>query len=86
MNLQNGALSHTDQIICATIRALAAGRNTALADVAAGVDMPRSTFERRLAKGGGTAAEVARIADWFGVPVSELFTGLGGHLGGVAAS
>ena len=72
-------------MISATIRALAAGRNTALADVAAGVDMPRSTFERRLAKGGWTAAEVAKIAGWFTVPVSDLFTGLGGHLGDVGA-
>ncbi len=78
-------LSHTDQVICATIRALAASRNMALADVAAGVDMPRSTFERRLSKGGWTAAEVARIAAWFAVPVSDLFTGLGGHLGGVSS-
>jgi hypothetical protein len=86
MTLQPGALSHTDQIICATIRALAASRNTPLADVAAGVDMPRSTFERRLAKGGWTAAETARIAEWFAVPVSDLFTGLDGRLGGVVAS
>ncbi len=78
-------MAHTDQVICATIRALAASRNTALADVAAGVDMPRSTFERRLSKGGWTAAEVARIADWFAVPVSDLFTGLGGRLGDVIA-
>jgi len=86
VTLQNVALSHTDQIICMTIRALAASRNAALADVAGGVDMPRSTFERRLGRGGWTAAEVARIADWFGVPVSDLFTGLGGRLGDVAAS
>src|SRR5262245_44843274 len=39
--------------------------------------MPNSTFERRLAKGGWTAAETARIADWFGVPVSDLFAGPG---------
>ena len=86
MTLQNVDLSHTDQIICMTIRALAASRNAALADVAAGVDMPRSTFERRMGKGGWTAAETARIADWFGVPVADLFTGLGGRLGDVAAS
>ncbi len=79
-------LVHTDQVICATIRALAASRNSSLSEVAAGVEMPRSTFERRLAKGGWTAAEVARIAAWFAVPVSDLFTGLDGRLGGVVGS
>lgn len=71
---------------CATVRALAASRNASLAEGAAAVDMPRSTFERRLSKGGWTAAEVARIASWFAVPVSDLFTGFDGWLGGVAAT
>jgi hypothetical protein len=74
----------TDLVITATVRALAASRSTALGDVAEAVGMPRSTFERRLSKGGWTAAEVARLAEWFSVPVSDLFTGLDGHLGDMA--
>lgn len=71
-----------DALISAAVRALAAGRGITHAEVVVGVGMALSTFERRLAKGGWTAAEVIRLAAWFDVPIEDLTTGLGGHVGG----
>ncbi|MGH3412376.1 MAG: helix-turn-helix domain-containing protein [Marmoricola sp.] len=62
------------------MRALAAGRGITHAEVAEGVGIATSTFERRLTKGGWSAAETVRLAAWFEVPLEDLVTGLGGHL------
>ncbi|MGH3365697.1 MAG: helix-turn-helix domain-containing protein [Nocardioidaceae bacterium] len=70
-----------DQAISASIRALAAGRGLTHGGVAEAVGIPRSTFERRLAKGGWTATEAVRLAEWFEVTLDDLVTGLQGHVG-----
>lgn len=69
-----------DEMISAAVRALAAGRGITHADCADAVDIARSTFERRLSQGGWSAAEVVRLADYFGVTVDKLVTGLDGLL------
>lgn len=75
-------ISDTDQMISASVRALAAGRGIIHADVADSIEMAISTFERRLAKGGWSAVETVRLAAFFDVPIEDLTTGLGGHVGG----
>lgn len=65
----------TDDTFTATVRALAVARQMTHADVAAAVDIPTSTFDRRLAKGGWTISEGARLAELFGVSIDELTTG-----------
>ena len=42
--------------------------------------MAQSTFERRLANGGWTAAEVAALAVYFDIAPEVLMTGLDGTL------
>lgn len=72
-------LSQVDETISATVRGLAAARGLSPDDVAAGINMNRSTYYRRLA-GGFSAADVAALADFLGIEVSDLYTGLGGKL------
>lgn len=67
-----------DATISAAVRALAAGRGLTHAECADAVDIARSTFERRLSQGRWSAAEVARLADYFTVTVDKLVTGLDG--------
>lgn len=71
-----------DAITATTVRALATARSMTHADVAEATDMPRSRFERRLAKGGWTLEEITALATLFGVTLDELTTGLGGTLVG----
>ncbi len=76
-----------DETVRRSIKALCRGRNVDMGDIARGIGMPRSTFYRRLSGTGSrqpfTAGEVALIATYFGIPIGDLFTGLGGA---VAAS
>lgn len=72
-------LGEVDETISSTVRGLAAARGLSPDEVAAGIDMNRSTYYRRLA-GGFSAADVAALADFFGVEVADLYTGLGGKL------
>jgi len=72
-------LAPVDATISATVRGLAAARGLSPDDVAAGIGMNRSTYYRRLA-GGFSAADVAALADLFGVQVADLYDGLGGRL------
>lgn len=69
-----------DAITAATVRALAAARGMTHPDVASGAEIPLSTFERRLSKGGWTIDEGNRLAALFGVGIDDLTTGLGGQL------
>lgn len=69
-----------DAITATTVRALATARGMTHSDVAEASGMPRSRFERRLAKGGWTLEEADRLAELFGVSLDELKTGLGGQL------
>ncbi|MGH3360245.1 MAG: hypothetical protein ACRDO7_15700 [Nocardioidaceae bacterium] len=72
--------SPTDELIGTTVRALAAGRGLTHADVANAVAIPRSTFERRMAKGGWTADEATRLASTFDITIDDLTSGLNGLL------
>lgn len=71
-----------DTNLSTTVRALAAARQMSQADVAKAAGLTRSTFDRRLAQGGWTVAEAERLAEIFDVDLSELLTGLDGHLVG----
>jgi hypothetical protein len=72
-------LTAVDATISATVKGLAAARDLSPDDVATGIGMNRSTYYRRLA-GGFSAADVAALADFFGVSVIDLYDGLGGRL------
>ena len=65
--------------------ALMAARDVKVEDVAASTGIPRSTLYRRLRSKtidqAFRAHEVAAIADYFGVPVEALYSGLGGLVG-----
>lgn len=69
-----------DRVITATVSALAASIGLTMTQLAADINMTRSTLQRRKAEGGWTAAEVSRAALRLGVTVSDLYTGLDGHL------
>jgi hypothetical protein len=71
-----------DDTIRRAVKALIGGRDTDSESVAAAIGMVRSTFYRRLAGHGApfTGGEVQAIADHFGVPVADLFSGLGGAI------
>jgi hypothetical protein len=69
-----------DRSISAAVRALAAGRGITHADVAHAVEVATATFNRRLAHGGWTAAELVRLAVYFDVPVTSLLSGLDGQV------
>lgn len=69
-----------DAITTVTVRALATARAMTHVEVAEAAGMPRSRFERRLAKGGWTLEEVTTLAKVLDVSLDELTTGLGGTL------
>ncbi len=75
-----GVAATADDTIRRSVRALIAARGQESEDVARAVGMTRATFYRRLSGRGApfTAGEVQAIADWFDVPVADLFSGLGG--------
>ncbi len=72
-----------DDTIRRTVRALMHGRGLKVEDLADGIGMQRSTLYRRLSGNGRkqafAAGEVADIAAFFGVPVGDLYDGLGGR-------
>jgi hypothetical protein len=74
--------SDTDQVIAATIRALASGRDESIEYVASASGMTKSALYERL-KGvrGFKASEVKALADHFGVGIGDLYDGLGGRFG-----
>ena len=73
-------VAEPDRSISAAVRALAAGRGITHADVAHAVEVATATFNRRLAHGGWTAAELVRLARYFDVPVTSLLSGLDGRV------
>lgn len=72
-------LSSVDARISASVRALMGATEAPPTELAAAMGTTKTTFYRRL-KGGFSAADVAALADYFGVEVSDLYTGLGGVL------
>lgn len=66
-----------DDVIRRTVRALMAGAGLNPKTLGPHVRIPTSTFYERL-KGTSqafTGGEIARIADYFGVPVGDMFSG-----------
>ena len=72
-------LDETSATISATVSALTAGQGLTAAEVARRIGMQKSTYSRRL-HGGFTASDVAKLALALGVPVSDLYDGLGGRI------
>lgn len=66
-----------DRLIAATVRALAGAANMSQNEVAERIGMNKSTYSRRL-HAGFLASDVKRLALLFGVPVGEIYDGLGG--------
>lgn len=87
--------SDADDTIRRTVKGLISGHGLRVETVAAAVDMTPATLYRRLAGKGRSqafvAGEVAALADYFNVPVGDLYDGLGGRFGpgssaGISAS
>ena len=76
-----------DETVRRSVKALIKGRGVSTEDLARAIGMTPSTLYRRLAGKGSSqafsAGEVALIAASLGVPITDLFSGLGGA---VAAS
>ncbi len=68
----------TDDTIRRSVKALITAKGHDPDAVALGIGMARRTFYRRVSGNGApfTAGEVQTIADYFDVPVSDLFSGL----------
>lgn len=64
---------NVDEVVTTNIRMLLARDGVHPKDLDAGVDIPTSTFYRRLKRGGWTVAEVSRLARHFGVTVGSLY-------------
>jgi hypothetical protein len=64
----------SDALITMNVRMLLARDDVHVTDVERAIGIKSSTFYRRFESGGWKAAEVARIALHFGVPVSVLYT------------
>jgi hypothetical protein len=79
MTTQVPARSLVDHRITATVKAFLAGRGLRVTDVAPQVGISQTTFYAKL-KGVSpwTAAEVAALANLFGVGVNDLYSGLNG--------
>ena len=73
------AANDGDQLIAATVRALAGAQRMSMNEVARNLGMQQSTFHRRM-QGGFLASDVRRLALLFGVPVGDLYDGLGGAI------
>lgn len=71
-----------DETVRRTIKGLIKGRQLRTDDVAAAVGIAHATLYRRLAGTGSkqafSAGEVASLARYFGVPIEQIYTGLGG--------
>lgn len=76
---QSGAPHDQDQLIAATVRALAGAQQMSMNAVARSLGMQQSTFHRRMT-GGFLASDVKRLSLLFGVPVGDLYDGLGGAI------
>ena len=76
-----------DETVRRSVKALTKGRGVSTEDLARAIGMTPSTLYRRLAGKGSSqafsAGEVALIAAALGIPITDLFSGLGGA---VAAS
>jgi transcriptional regulator with XRE-family HTH domain len=68
-----------DRLIAATMRALTGATNMSQNEVAEHIGMNKSTYSRRL-HAGFLASDVKRLALLFGVPVGEIYDGLGGSV------
>lgn len=68
-----------DRLIAATVRALAGAANMSQNEVAERIGMNKSTFSRRM-HDGFLASDVMRLALLFGVPVGDIYDGLGGAI------
>lgn len=73
-------LPSPDQQIAATVKALMAAQDLTMADVGPQIGLTKSTFHRRLTGGGFLASDVMRLAMLFGIPVGDLYDGLGGRI------
>jgi hypothetical protein len=63
----------SDALITMNVRMLLARDDVHVTDVEQAIGIKSSTFYRRFESGGWKAAEVARIALHFGVPVAALY-------------
>jgi DNA-binding XRE family transcriptional regulator len=71
-----------DQRIGRTVRALIAARDITVDDVAVAIDISRgSLFSKFKGTAPFKAWEVAALADYFGVPIADLYEGLATRLG-----
>ncbi len=68
-----------DELIGATVRALAGAAQMSQNQVAERVGLSKSTFSRRM-HDGFLASDVMRLALLFGVPVGDIYDGLGGAI------
>ena len=71
----------SDALITMNVRMLLARDDVHVTDVERAIGIKSSTFYRRFESGGWKAAEVARIALHFDVPVARLYADprIGGH-------
>ena len=69
----------TDATIRATVRALCSGKGWTVAQLGARIGIPTSSMYYKL-NHGFFAAEAADLAAAFGVPISDLYDGLGGRI------
>ncbi len=75
-----------DRVISATVLALYKGRGLTAGDVARAIGVSHGTMSNRLNhRTPWTAAEVRRVADFFGVRIGDLYSGLNGMFPGTPA-
>lgn len=80
MSISDDVRGSVDDRIVQVVRALMSWHGLAMPDIAAAIDASIGTVERRLSRNVKTRKsfagfELAMLADYFGVPVSALYTG-----------
>lgn len=68
-------MTQTDELITRSVRGLIGAFRMSIDELGRDLGMTRRTMYRRASEGGWTAAEVALIADYFGVEVADLYSG-----------
>ena len=79
MTPSNGTAGHRGLVASRVVEALCKGRGITVEQLAAGIDMKRSTIYNRLNKGNWQFTELVEVAEYLDEPISSFLDGLGGR-------